>query len=613
MIIAHARGSIGSLERRLGPGAKWIFAGSDELQLRCWEASLGARGQRLDLSTAIDAAAARLRSPFLQWLADQARRLGHEPHWWCLDISERNTLLSPLYERLCALDAVRETLDRERVDLIVAESHGLIAALETLCRGRGLDCVLEHRAHRWADRCAERARPILNQFVFALRSIQRILNAWRTRAGPCVFPEAEKPRLLIRTYIHPGDLSSNGDFKDRYFPGLRERAESAGHEAWLLGVPHNMRWLSASHFRALRSGKQRFIVPEDWLEASDYLEAWRCASAALRAPSGRQSIAGMDATPLLDEERWRQAGSRRSLDACLMLRLFHRLREAGFRPKVVIDWWENQLLNKALALGARSADPNVEVRGYFASSMLRNLLNHYPMAVECGAGVVPNVVVCGSALARDVLRRESDGALENVVRGGSTRFSHLPGLSARLLRQKISRTTILLALPQSLPTSALIVRAAIELASREPSKEWLVKPHGDYGVDELAALLPKELPRSMRVVEGSLARWMEGSPIFVTGESWAAVEAAACGLPIVLFRRPQSLDFDPFGWLEDVDIPRCSDASGLERAIGLAAQATPAERRRLAERLLRDCLSNGGDDPWGVLLSYRTNSGLTPK
>ena len=151
-----------------------------------------------------------------------------------------------------------------------------------------------------------------------------------------------------------------------------------------------------------------------------------------------------------------------------------------------------------------------------------------------------------------------------------------------------------------------MVKMVADLARRGGGRQWLIKPHGDYGRRELLGCLPGPWPESMRIVDGALSRWFEEAGVVVSAESWTAVEAGACGLPVILFRRSQSLDFDPFGWMEDVSIPKCSDSVGLERAFDdlKAGHAGARERRdAFAERILSACVAPPAANPWQAILA----------
>jgi hypothetical protein len=132
-----------------------------------------------------------------------------------------------------------------------------------------------------------------------------------------------------------------------------------------------------SVYRRLRRSETRFIIAEDFLRARDYLSILtfplRAGRQKIKAPRFR----GFDLSDLITEEQ-KQRVDLLSLSACLIYRLFLRLGESGLEPKLVIDWYENQVIDKAVVAGARQAFPRARIIGVQLFLHLSNMLHLFP-------------------------------------------------------------------------------------------------------------------------------------------------------------------------------------------------------------------------------------------
>src|SRR5436309_16109574 len=84
----------------------WLFLGRDSRVANAWNDGLGPGFQRIPIGRLLDVAADELRTPFLVWMDELNRQYGAHRSWWFTQLSERNTLVSPLFLFVCYLAAV---------------------------------------------------------------------------------------------------------------------------------------------------------------------------------------------------------------------------------------------------------------------------------------------------------------------------------------------------------------------------------------------------------------------------------------------------------------------------------------------------------------------------
>jgi len=97
-----------------------------------------------------------------------------------------------------------------------------------------------------------------------------------------------------------------------------------------------------------------------------------------------EKFRSFDSAAIMREEKVSQYFSS-GMHAVLIYRLFLRLGKAGLRPKYIIDWYENQVIDKALVSGARKAFPMTKIVGAQMFFHQPNILNLFPSQAEIDA------------------------------------------------------------------------------------------------------------------------------------------------------------------------------------------------------------------------------------
>lgn len=589
-----------------GPGTDapipWLFLGQDYPAARRWERELGAGFERVEIGHALASAADALRGPFVEWVDALSRLYENDPDWWFTNVSERNTLVSPLFLHACYLEVARRALSGDRGPrLLVAESRGLVDALRRLSAACGVSAVSQGPRWKWIERLTWAVRLVLVWGFFLVSGFRRRRAARATRRGARRRPPflAHHPAVLIDTFLHESNLAPDGIFRDRYFPYLHEWLGARGFHTYVLATPAGIRTPIAEVYAWMRSSATEFLIPEDWLTLGDYASALRCALKGLRYPRTAAPLAGMDIRPLVEEERWLQAVSRRPLEACLMRRLPVRLKAAGLAPDLILNWFENQMLDKALVLGCTEAFPGVRHHGIQNTPLFPNLLNMFPTAVECHAGVVPDKIVCSGPLHQQILTIQSRSQVPVVV-GCGLRYGYLWNQSTRAdHRIHADRAGVLVTLPNPLAQGLALLDLVLPVSLERPDMTWYVKPHPDYSIEALRrAAGPRRLDHVV-LIEGALSEWLEEADLVVSACTGAALEAVAAGMPVVLVGSPTALDFNPLAWFDDVVDTPCFTHDEIIRRIDELIHIDDAARSRLRERgvrVLHACFSPVTDE-----------------
>ncbi len=444
----------------------------------------------------------------------------------------RSPFVSSLFLDCVRLRFVETLVSRGGIDELVVGTAPLKRVLDAGLRGEAVRVVL-------AESAARRARRLLRPLVRAAKAAARLAAAvGRGRRLPPGLP----PLTLLDTFLVDGAFR-DGIFRDRYYPGLLDALNPAERDAvyFLPEFPEGEDAGALIH--AAEDSGERFLFKDAYLTIGDRIAVLLSPLRTLAAPPGPRPFGRFDAAPLIRADAWETAWNFQSLAGLLNLAFARRLKEAGVAVRLVVDWSENQLLDRGLALGFHRAYPSTPVVGY-CGYVIAPVAHPYtrPTRPERAAGLVPDrLVVTGPALVSGARAADPGLAVED---GPAFRFQGVR--RARRARPDPGATTVLLALPISREGALDALRLAAD--ARLEGVRFTVKPHPTMPPSHLRAAFEAEgraWPASFAFVSGDFADRVEEADALAGSVSSTCVEAAATGVPVIIVGNARGLTEDP--------------------------------------------------------------------
>ncbi len=463
--------------------------------------------------------------------------LAHERDvdWMVSSIASRNKYLSPLFLRCCRLALVQRVLDGGRhVGEIRTADRSLGAALTKHFHGHGQGVSVV-----CTERISGRLKRILTPFYHWLRACLwfglRCLG--RSRAANLQIPR-DQPITLLDTFVIKSRIGESGSihdgkYRDRYYPGLLKRL-SESERACVFYCPGFVGfWNPLEAFKLVRGAGDRFILPDDFLKIRDYLFILAFPFRVCRLVIPDVSFRGFEVTRMLRQERWFNCCSESSLLGLLNYRFALRVSQAGIQVRLLVDWHENQAIDKGLICGFRRFQPSTSITGYQGYIVATNLhIYARPTAQECRAGVAPHrLAVIGRGLVQEV--REWTPDCEAIV-APAFRFEGV--WSIRRGQPDAGVFTVLVGLPIGLDGSRKIVEMLIAAQRKDVLagvRFWL-KPHPTVRPERIEPWLDGEYFDRDDIKTGDFAECIEGANLLVGNASSTCVEALAKGVPVIV-------------------------------------------------------------------------------
>jgi hypothetical protein len=496
-------------------------------------------------------------------------------------------MVDPFFLELCSLGAAKTMFEsREPPALLVAGSPGLASALAEVARKCGLYPVVRHGAAPGVRTVAAaiHAAAAIAYFCVDGMLLRTAAVARQLRGARPTPAQSDRPQTMLMTFFGESQMSAEGGFKDVYFPGLREWLETRGFETWTYPFFASRRRLIAKYLWLSRTG-ERFLIPEDWLKAADYLAALRVSMQLLRLPRHWGAIEGLDVSPLVREARRRQAAENGPRLATLVSRFPARLASAGFRPAHVIAWAENQVHDKALFLGSARAFPKAHLTGVQNTPLFPNLTNSFRLPTESRLKVGGDRVATSGPLPADILSKASGDSVQTISACG-LRYAYLRQEPRKAIEGK---HRVVVALPLIIADANELLEMVLPVCRELVDVQWVFKSHPHYRFEQASDGADLGvLPRNARVVGGALGDHLHGASALITTGSGTALEAAALGIPVIVSASRWGLTFNPLAWFDSDR--RHEVHSSEELTAKLTESLTPEGVRAAAEfgRLVLD-------------------------
>lgn len=500
--------------------------------------------------------------------------------WLVNATGSRDPYINDLFRHCCYLDLIKSvTSTSKTVQRVIVPTRSLGRVLEAYFAQTG-DHIEVVVRQSFRSRFIEGCRAVLN-FCFLLRNLGRMVLSRSAQRRARL--DASQEITLVDTFILPDSVRA-GRYLDRYYPGMLEHLSEA-ERARVYFAPTVLDKYDKETFASLASRSPvNLLFKHDYLKVYDYLYALFCCARIRKIDFSRFRFREFGIAPLLRETFRRNRFHHSSILAILDYCFFKRLRKSGVRLRLVVDWFENQVIDHGFNKGLRAYYPKTPSVGYLGFTLSTDVIHYImPAPYESALGVVPDeMAVTGTGLVNQP--RLFDKELKVTV---------APAFRARDVWQPFERASdgepdvVLVALPITVQESTEIIRMvaeAVQLGQTE-GVGFHIKPHPSLDMilvkGQLACLWPKEF----EIVGGDFKSCLEKAGLLISSSSGTCLETLTRGIPVIVVGTQCNLARNPIpesvpGELWQV----CCSAAELRLAIQRFL-ALPAERKRRFEEV----------------------------
>jgi hypothetical protein len=478
-----------------------------------------------------DNIAAKIKLSYIEMINCLGKKNSNNIDWWISEIANRNTFSSRLFWDCCLLIFTKEVLKKEsditeiKVDSFPLKKvlynylHQNYPSIKVICivsRKRQLKYILF---------------PVLNYFYLLLVYLTRYqISKFTLMSLVNLLP----PDLTIVDTFVFDDSFDHGDFQDRYFGEFKKYLSKTEAQSFYYNptLVISLR-KTLSVFRAMKISRQPFLLKECFLKPADYIFAFLYPLRAIKLMPPRTYWEGFDLTPLLRGEWYYHLTSLRSIEGLLKYRFAARLKEAGISIRLIIDWFENQSIDKGANAGFHKFYPEVPLVGYMSGFSKYYMCMAHPTSEEYRAGVLPQVLaVCGKGFTSSI--KEFCPQIK-VVTAPAFRYAWV--WKEDPIQSDPRYITVLVALSLLHEECVNSLKACIDALRHNlpPRVRFWLKPHPcSPPLEKIIQKAGVTLPPEFRTISGGFPEWMEKADIIVGNESSTVLEALAKGIPAII-------------------------------------------------------------------------------
>ena len=479
-----------------------------------------------DNSKLVDNIAEKIRREYVSYLIKIGKDNEKNIDWWVLNFVSRNTLISRLFQNICFLTLLDERLkEGYTYDEIVVNSLALKKTIK-----KNYYKYHFKVSYKGIGTLHVYLRKINSYFKVFKQISSRFLAARLTRKYKRII-KTDKVLTLLDVFIFRNSFDK-GIYLDRYYPKLLEYIDSNEKE-YMYYVPtfYGIKRYKEI-FIEMRKSRQNFLLKEDYLKFKDYLFALLYPLRINKLKIKYRDFSGLDIYPLIREEMGYDRVSHSSVYSLLNYRFPARLKEYGIKLNVIIDWFENQVIDHGFNSGFRKYYPESKLIGYLGAPLMDNYLSLYPTKQERICEVIPEEIdVIGNGYVSMVKEFCPD---LHVKVAPALRYSEVwNGRNYFPDKQKYS---ILVALPILMDVSDEILDIVLEAACSINIKNCIfnIKPHPACDIKKLSNKWNNKLPEMFKFVDGDFNAYIDKSDVLISSASTACLETLAKGIPVIV-------------------------------------------------------------------------------
>ena len=494
--------------------------------------------------------------------------------WLVNSTLSRNTYLSSIFINICYLELIREVLSEKKIQKIIVTGAGLKKTLVNHLREKKLNIKVINK-QTLVDRMKKKLRPfyalLLNIYTFALH--WSFKDKDRTKR----INSNEEITLVDTFFLH--NMFNNNKYNDRYYNGLLEFL-SEEEKKKVFFVPSILINYGLKKILCLaEKAEENFIFKSDYLKISDYIFSLLSPFRIKRISFNKFKFNDFNIGPMLQADFRYNICNESSLLGILNYRFIKRLKENNIKSNLVIDWFENQVIDRGFNKGISDFYPDtysVGYQGYIISSDYNFYI--YPTEYEVKSGVIPSEIsVVGRALVDS-----TNKFFTNLKVSVAPAFRFKGVWEEFESRPTSDKITILVSLPIALKESCEIlhlINDSVQLGNFN-NINFHVKPHPTLRIGKIMGSFDS-WPGEFTIVSGSFKDRLQESGIVISNTSSTCLEALAMGIPVIIIGSQSGITQNPIPERFKEDIWRlCYTAEELVDTINFYLSQLDKDRIR---------------------------------
>ena len=555
-------------------GKPWVFFDRDYSDRMRWEKALGSE-LRVDYKEELTGVSYALRDEFVEWSGRLGRPHWDKWYWWITGLATRNNVTSKLYLYICYIEVLKRIFEKNRAGLVViSNSWELLGVIESGWKDKAniiKPFYFEGLCGRVLYYFKEKARFILSWIGFFRKSIFEWAIARYTRLRCARKPEYvyDKNHVVIHSCVDDECIGDDGEFKNRYFPGLAKYLSGMGMRVSILTWAYNIKKKTYGQaLRWFRENKEQFLIPQDYYNPIDCLRSFFVILRSSKFKFLKKDciFRGVNIKPLINAEQMLQAGDTGTAYFINQMRIFYRWKKLGYGLKAYVDTWELKNCEVPALTAIKQNFPLCKTVAYQHGALIPKLFffNYKTTPEEFDASIHADIGIANSEITRKFLSEE--GFPRAFIKlGPALRYKWLEKYASS--PSPAGKDGVLVCLSLSMDISHEMMEIIYEALASADFK-IAIKPHPMMDLSAFKKSLSFSWPDNFTLVSGSMEEWIKRTKIAIVTQSSSMVETVFLKMKTIIISRPTDIDIIPLDIIKNNKPWRIADnARELVRAV----------------------------------------------
>lgn len=198
--------------------------------------------------------------------------------------------------------------------------------------------------------------------------------------------------ILIETFFSKNLFSKS--YKDRYQKEIYSLfSKKMKQKSYFFPINLSIFYIK-KYLKCIRNEKIKFIHLLDFLKFKDYLNSIFLVSKLGSLSSKKISFESYDVSRIVKHHIYLSNFNFSTFIAGLNYFFLKRLKEKGFNVEIILDWYENQIIDKGLCLGKNHFMPDTILKGHMGYiNDFRKIYYYTPTILEKKIKVLPDEIL----------------------------------------------------------------------------------------------------------------------------------------------------------------------------------------------------------------------------
>ena len=482
--------------------------------------------------------AKELRKPYINFIARISESHNTNLDWWADEPAGRNTLTDPLFYYISKVELLKKIIQSgESITEITVDSNALKIIIENIIKSANIKTKVTLQI-TLLNKIKDCLRYMYNIFSVVIYYSAQLYFARRTVSKKNSF---NKSMILIDNYVLPNFVD-----KDRVYTDLWENlTEDNKKLVCFVTNIFGFKLLNLKKiYQKLRDSSKNIMFKEDYLTINDYLYSFLHCFRILKIKIQNANFNEIDYTQMIYENFKTFKTYNASVLALLNYRFVKKLKEIDHPVKVVINRFENQIIDKGWNAGFQKYFPQIKIIGYQSFIMPPYYLCGYPTLHEKQNRKLPNqIAVMGEGYID--FKKEFCEDLDFIV---APAFGFQWLWKDRIHYPDPDYFTILVALPGPFAESKRILHFLNDnlknIKLKSNFRVW-IKTHPTSSLLLLYRNFNKKWPKIFQFVEGNFNDLVDKSNLVIGSQSSVCLEIIARGIPVIVPGNPNGITQNP--------------------------------------------------------------------